>query len=72
MIVFISYYLAMKAYQDHQRSKGEEVSNPLMKQVLAGVAAPGAIKLVETKGLDFLDGDEGRHRLHDRYRHRLF
>jgi deoxyribodipyrimidine photolyase-like uncharacterized protein len=62
MIVFISYYLAMKAYEDHLRRTGHHVSHPLMKEILAGIAAAEVDKLFETKGLDFLDREKAKHR----------
>ncbi len=62
MILFISYYLAMKAYEDHVRRTGEQVSHPLMKEMLAGFAAAEVDKLFETKGLDFLDREKAKRR----------
>ncbi|CAF0902656.1 unnamed protein product [Adineta steineri] len=53
-------FAAMKAYEDHVRSTGEQVSHPLMKEMLAGFAAAEVDKLFETKGLDFLDREEAK------------
>jgi hypothetical protein len=52
----------MKAYEDHVRRTGEQVSHPLMKEMLAGFAAAEVDKLFETKGLDFLDREKAKHR----------
>jgi hypothetical protein len=41
---------AMKAYEDHLRTSGEEPSHPLMKELLAAFAAAEIDRLVETKG----------------------
>ncbi|CAF4965740.1 unnamed protein product, partial [Rotaria socialis] len=43
----------MKAYEDHVRNTGAQVSHPMMKEMLAGLAAAEVDKLFETKGLDF-------------------
>jgi hypothetical protein len=58
LIVFI--YLAMKAYEDHVRRTGQQVSHPLMKELLAGFAAAEVDKLFETKGLDYLDREKAK------------
>jgi hypothetical protein len=52
----------MKAYEDHCRRTGEQVSHPLMKEMLAGLAAAEADKLFESKGLDYLDREKARQR----------
>ncbi|CAF3428933.1 unnamed protein product [Rotaria socialis] len=59
-IVFI--VLPMKAYEDHVRNTGAQVSHPMMKEMLAGLAAAEVDKLFETKGLDFLDREEAKRR----------
>ncbi|CAF1427124.1 unnamed protein product [Adineta ricciae] len=58
----ISGAAAMKAYEDHVRRTGEQVSHPLMKEMLAGFAAAEVDKLFETKGLDFIDREEAKRR----------
>jgi len=50
----------MKAYEDHVRSTGEQVSHPLMKEMLAGFAAAEVDKLFETKGLDYIDREKAK------------
>jgi hypothetical protein len=62
LIVIIFIYLAVKAYEDHVRKTGEQVSHPMMKEMLAGIAAAEVDKLFETKGLDFLDREEAKRR----------
>ncbi len=52
----------MKAYEDHVRKTGQQVSHPLMKEMLAGFAAGEVDKLFETNGLDFLDKEKAKHR----------
>ncbi len=48
----------MKAYEDRCRDSGETVSHGKMKELLAAFAAAEADKLIETKGLDFLDREK--------------
>jgi deoxyribodipyrimidine photolyase-like uncharacterized protein len=50
--------IAMKAFEDHCRDTGETVTHGKMKELLAGFAAAEVDKLVETKGLDFLDREK--------------
>jgi hypothetical protein len=58
--VYFFYNLAMKAYEDHCRRTGEQVSHPLMKEMLAAFAAAEVDKLFETHGLDFLDRERAK------------
>jgi hypothetical protein len=62
MMTFISNCLAIKAYEDHVRRTGEQVSHPMMKEMLAGFATAEVDKLFETKGLDFLDREKAKRR----------
>ncbi|CAF0902693.1 unnamed protein product [Adineta steineri] len=54
-------FAAMKAYEDHVRSTGQQVSHPFMKELLAGFAAAAVDNLFETEGLDFLDREKAKH-----------
>jgi hypothetical protein len=58
--VFLKSVVALKAYEDHVRSSGEQVSHPMMKEMLAGFAAAEVDKLFETKGLDYLDREKAK------------
>jgi len=51
---------AMKAYENHLRERGEPVNHSLMKELLAGFAAAEVDKLVESKGLDWIDAEEAK------------
>ncbi len=62
MILIVFIYLAMKAYEDYERRTGEKVSHPLMKEMLAGFATAEVDRLVETKGLDYLDQEKAKRR----------
>jgi len=48
-------FAAMKAYESHLRASGQEPSHAMMKEILAGIAAAEVDKLIETKGLDWVD-----------------
>jgi len=48
-------FAAMKAYESHLAASGQQPSHALMKEILAGIAAAEVDKLVETKGLDYID-----------------
>lgn len=40
---------------------GKEVSHSTAKEILAGLAAAEADKLIETKGLDYIDAEKAKH-----------
>jgi hypothetical protein len=61
-IAFFLVYLAMKAYEDHIRNTGEQVSHPRMKEMLAAFATAEVDKLFQTHGLDFLDREQAKRR----------
>ncbi|OXV06300.1 hypothetical protein Egran_05932 [Elaphomyces granulatus] len=52
---------AMKAYEDHERREGKPVSHAFAKEVLAGLATAGVDKLVESKGMDWVDAEKAKH-----------
>jgi hypothetical protein len=51
---------AMKLFEDRQRREGKPVSHAFAKEMLAGIAGGEVDKLIETKGLDYLDGERAR------------
>ncbi|KAK9760961.1 hypothetical protein K7432_014511 [Basidiobolus ranarum] len=51
---------AMKSYENHLRNTGEQPSHSLMKEMLAGFASAEVDKLVETKGLDWVDAEKAK------------
>ncbi|KOC15317.1 cipC-like antibiotic response protein [Aspergillus flavus AF70] len=55
LIAGAAAFTGMKAWEDHQRKEGKEVSHSTAKQVIAGLAAAGVTRLVETKGLNAID-----------------
>jgi len=54
-------FAAMHAYESHLRATGQQPTHALMKEILAGIAAAEVDKLVETKGLDWVDARKARH-----------
>ncbi|KAI1468596.1 uncharacterized protein F4812DRAFT_374559 [Daldinia caldariorum] len=52
---------AMKLFEDRQRREGKTVDHAFAKELLAGIAGAEVDKLVETKGLDFLDREKAKH-----------
>jgi len=60
---------AMKAYEDHLRKQGQPVSHSTMKELLAGFASAEVDKLFETKGLDFVDREEAKHKAKQQAHH---
>ncbi|KAF8914700.1 CipC-like protein [Mucidula mucida] len=55
-------YEAAKAYEDYVLANGKPDSHAHAKELLAGVAGAFVDRLVETKGLDYVDKEEVQHR----------
>ncbi|KAI8069623.1 hypothetical protein BC940DRAFT_254634 [Gongronella butleri] len=53
-------YQALKAYNAHCEREGKPVEHAKAKQLLAGFAGAALDKLVETKGLDFVDKQKAK------------
>lgn len=52
--------MAFKAFEDHQRKEGKQVSHAFAKELLAGFVGGEVDKLIETKGADFVDREEAK------------
>ncbi|KAF4119403.1 Protein of unknown function (DUF3759) [Geosmithia morbida] len=52
---------AMHLFENKQRSEGKTVSHGFAKEALAAFAGAEADKLIETKGLDFIDAEKAKH-----------
>ncbi|KAL1871455.1 hypothetical protein VTK73DRAFT_2063 [Phialemonium thermophilum] len=52
---------AMHLLEKRQREEGKPVNHGFAKELLAGFAAAEVDKLVETKGLDFVDREKAKH-----------
>ncbi|KAI5814047.1 putative CipC-like antibiotic response protein [Pyronema omphalodes] len=53
-------FAAFAAFEKHQRSQGKAVSHAFAKEALAGLAAAEVDKLIETKGLDYIDRERAK------------
>jgi len=53
-------YEAAKAYEEHCKRHGKPVSHEKAKEIFAGFAAVAIDRLVETKGLDFIDKQKAK------------
>ncbi|KAF3771292.1 hypothetical protein M406DRAFT_354766 [Cryphonectria parasitica EP155] len=53
-------FAAMRAYENKQRSEGKPVSHGVAKEILAGLAAGEAERLIQTKGADFVDTEKAK------------
>lgn len=54
-------FAAFKAFEDHQRKEGKNVSHAFAKELLAGFAGAEVDKLAETKGADWIDREKAKH-----------
>lgn len=51
----------MRLWEQQQRKEGKPVEHGLAKEMLAAAAGFEVDKLVETKGLDFVDREKAKH-----------
>jgi len=51
---------AMRMYEKHCKANGAPQSHAMIKELLAGFAAAETDKLVETKGLDWIDSRKAK------------
>ncbi|KAI8394087.1 uncharacterized protein BYT42DRAFT_553351 [Radiomyces spectabilis] len=60
LIAGAAAFEAVKAYQAHCEKEGKPVEHARAKQLMAGFAAGALDKLIETKGLDFIDKQKAK------------
>lgn len=48
-------YEAVKAYNEHCEKEGKPADHAKAKQILGGLAGAALTRLIETKGLDYVD-----------------
>ncbi|CDR44329.1 RHTO0S09e02696g1_1 [Rhodotorula toruloides] len=60
LIAAAAAYEAQKAYASHVAANGKPESHQKARELLAAFAAAEADKLIETKGLDFIDREEAK------------
>ncbi|KAI7868414.1 hypothetical protein BDF14DRAFT_1792866 [Spinellus fusiger] len=61
LIAGAAAFEAVKAYNKHCEKQGKPSEHAVAKQLLAGFAAGALDKLIETKGLDYLDKQKAKH-----------
>ncbi|EPE04878.1 cipc-like antibiotic response protein [Ophiostoma piceae UAMH 11346] len=54
-------FAAMHEWEKKQRESGQTVNHAFAKEALAAFAGAEVDKLVETKGLDFIDREKAKH-----------
>ncbi|KAI9253023.1 hypothetical protein BY458DRAFT_443465, partial [Sporodiniella umbellata] len=60
LIAGAASYEAVKAYQKHCEEQGKPSDHATAKALLAGFAGAALDKLIETKGLDFVDKQKAK------------
>ncbi|KAH9938057.1 uncharacterized protein B0H18DRAFT_1090933 [Fomitopsis serialis] len=60
LIAGAASYEAAKAYEKHVAANGKPTSHAEAKELLAGFAGAFVDRLVETKGLDFVDREKAK------------
>ncbi|EIW61948.1 uncharacterized protein TRAVEDRAFT_163607 [Trametes versicolor FP-101664 SS1] len=60
LIAAAASYEAAKAYERHCESEGKPPSHEKAKEIMAGFAGAFIDRMVETKGLDFIDTEKAK------------
>ncbi|KAI8344145.1 hypothetical protein BC941DRAFT_386588 [Chlamydoabsidia padenii] len=60
LIAGAASYEALKAYNEHCEKNGKPVEHARAKELLAGFLGGAVDRLVETKGLDFIDKQKAK------------
>ncbi|KAJ7665582.1 hypothetical protein B0H17DRAFT_1090643 [Mycena rosella] len=61
LIAAAASYEAAKAYEKHCEQNGKPDSHAKAKEIVAGLAGAFIDRMVETKGLDFVDTQKAKH-----------
>ncbi|KAL0949528.1 hypothetical protein HGRIS_009579 [Hohenbuehelia grisea] len=61
LIAAAASYEAAKAYENHVAEHGQPDSHAKAKEILAGFTGAFIDRIVETKGLDYVDKEKTRH-----------
>ncbi|KZV64597.1 CipC-like protein [Peniophora sp. CONT] len=64
LIAAAASYEAAKAYEKHVAANGKPDSHAQAKELLAGFSGAFIDRMVETKGLDFVDKEETKYKAH--------
>ncbi|KAI0340918.1 hypothetical protein BDW22DRAFT_1346667 [Trametopsis cervina] len=66
LIAAAASYEAAKAYEQHVAREGKPASHAKAKELLAGFAGAFIDRVVETKGLDYIDAEKAKRHAHER------
>ncbi|KAF5321836.1 hypothetical protein D9619_001867 [Psilocybe cf. subviscida] len=69
VIAAAASYEAMKAYENHCARNGQPSSHAKAKELLAGFAGLFVDRIVETKGLDYIDRSKAKHHANEHLHH---
>ncbi|EEB92221.1 hypothetical protein MPER_09301 [Moniliophthora perniciosa FA553] len=61
LIAGAASYEAAKAYEEHCERNGQPESHAKAKEIFAGFAGAFIDRMVETKGLDYIDNEKAKH-----------
>ncbi|KAF5369930.1 hypothetical protein D9758_001018 [Tetrapyrgos nigripes] len=64
LIAGAASYEAAKAYEKHCEKNGQPASHAEAKELFAGFAGAFIDRMVETKGLDYVDKEKAKHQAH--------
>ncbi|DAA75718.1 TPA_exp: Uncharacterized protein A8136_1440 [Trichophyton benhamiae CBS 112371] len=65
LIAGAAAYEAAKAYEDHVQKNGKPDSHAKAKEILAGFAGAFTDRIIETKGLDYIDKEKVKYQAHE-------
>ncbi|GLB33841.1 putative protein of unknown function (DUF3759) [Lyophyllum shimeji] len=71
LIAAAASYEAAKAYEEHVAQNGNPPSHAKAKEIFAGFAGAFVDRMVETKGLDYIDKEKAKHHAHEQAAERL-
>ncbi|KAI0317752.1 hypothetical protein OF83DRAFT_1171709 [Amylostereum chailletii] len=69
LIAAAASFEAAKAYEDHVAKNGQPSSHAKAKELLVGFAGGFIDRIVETKGLDFVDKQKAHHQAKEKLDH---
>ncbi|KAG7090555.1 hypothetical protein E1B28_009663 [Marasmius oreades] len=71
LIAAAASYEAAKAYEDHCQTNGQPDSHARAKEIMAALAGGFVDRMVETKGLDYVDKEKVKHQASKHYEENL-
>ncbi|KAI0028466.1 hypothetical protein K488DRAFT_58513 [Vararia minispora EC-137] len=71
LIAGAAAYEAAKAWEKHQEENGKPDSHAKAKELMAGFAGAFVDRLVETKGLDYIDREKAKRQAREQVEERL-